>query len=192
VTDTPTVRRATLKDFKADPQNVRKHNERNLAAVVTSLSETGFGRPILAASNGTVLAGNLTSEALADLGMEDVLVIETDGRRPIIHVRSDLEAGSDDARKAAFYDNRAAELADGYDAELLASLIADVDLAPTLLTAKEAAELIALGGGDDDDDDQPEPASQWMVIIDCHDEAEQTALLQRFLDEDLVCRALTS
>lgn len=187
--------RRKLGDLRADPQNVRKHNARNLAAVSTSLSEVGFVRSIAAANDGTIIAGNLTAEALADLDMDDVIVIESDGRRPIVHVRTDIEPGSDMARKAGFYDNRSSDLSDGYHPDMLAALISQVDIAPTLLTAEEAAQLIAAGGSDDDDDEgdnQKEPDSQWMIVIDCANESEQTALLQRFIDEGLECRALTS
>ena len=124
-------------------------------------------------------------------------MVESDGTKPIVHIRTDIEPGSDMARKAGFYDNRAAELADGYHADILAALIEDTDIAPTLLTSDEAAKLLAEAasktqGDDDDDPGLKDPGSQWLIVIDCDDEAEQTALLQRFIDEGLEVRALTS
>ena len=38
----------------------------------------------------------------------------------------------------------------------------------------------------------PEPPEQYLVLVECADEATQTALLQRFQAEGLKCRALLS
>ena len=37
-----------------------------------------------------------------------------------------------------------------------------------------------------------EPAEQFLVLVECADEAQQTALLERFQAEGLKCRALLS
>lgn len=157
-----TTDRAHLSALKQDPDNARKHNERNLAAISTSITETGFGRSLLAASDGTLIAGNATAEVLADLDMTDVIVVESDGTRAIVHIRTDIEPGSDMARKAGFYDNRTAELADGWDLEVLAALMQETDIAAVAMTQEEAAELIAAGEpapvvGNTDPDEVPEP-----------------------------------
>ena len=39
---------------------------------------------------------------------------------------------------------------------------------------------------------EPPPPPQFLVLIECRDEAEQTELLQRFHDEGLKCKALVS
>ena len=155
-----TERVATLADLTIDPLNARRHNERNLAAISTSIQETGFGRSMLAASDGTLIAGNATAEALADLDMHDVIVVRSDGTKPIVHIRDDIAPGSDMARKAGLYDNRSAELADGYDPEILVALMEDLDIAPVLMTEAEAAALITLAQPWDGETD--DPAEHWQ------------------------------
>lgn len=152
---------AHLRDFRPDQDNARLHDERNLAAIETSMQTTGFGRPILAAKDGTVLAGNATLEAAGNIGMEEVILVHSDGTKPIIHVRTDLDPNSEMARLAAFYDNRTAELA-SWDTEVLAALMQEVDIAAVAMTPEEAADLIAAAGpapvvGNTDPDAVPEP-----------------------------------
>lgn len=147
-----------LADLKPDPRNPRRHTERNRAAVQTSLQEVGFVRSLAAAADGTLIAGNLTAEALAELGMDDVIIVRSDGTRPIVHIREDIAPGSDAALLAGLYDNRAAELADGYDPAVLAAILAQVRPAATLLTPEEALALIGpRPGGGPDADDVPDP-----------------------------------
>lgn len=152
-----------LSDLHQDPDNARLHNERNYAAINASIAETGFGRSLLAASDGTLIAGNATAEVLADLDMTQVIVVESDGTKPIVHKRTDIAPGSEMFRKAAFYDNRAAELASGWDTEVLAALMQEVDIAAVAMTPEEAADLIAadeVGQGTEgltDPDEVPEP-----------------------------------
>lgn len=153
-----------LGDLKQDPNNAKVHNERNLASISTSITETGFGRSLVIANDDTILAGNATAEALADLDMTEYILVESDGTKPIVHKRIDLASASDAmARKLAFYDNRTAELASGWDTEVLAALMQEVDIAAVAMTPEEAADLIASDGagqgteGLTDPDEVPEP-----------------------------------
>lgn len=132
-----------LSDLKQDPRNARRHSSRNLAAVTTAISEVGFMRSLVAANDGTLIAGNLTAEALADLGMDDVIVVRSDGTKPIVHIREDVDPGSELAIKGGIYDNRASELADGWNEDVLAALMAEVDVSPVLMTQDELAAIIA-------------------------------------------------
>lgn len=107
-----------LRDLKPDPHNARKHTPRNVGMVEHSISRDGFGRSILIAKDGTVIAGNATIEAAAAAGVENVVVVESDGRSVIAVKRTDIEPGSPEFYALALADNRAAELA-SWDAEVL-------------------------------------------------------------------------
>lgn len=106
------VSRVHIKDLVHDKRNARRHNPRNIGMIEQSLQDSGFGRSLLVANDNTVLAGNATLDALSQIGMEEALVVESDGTRPIIIRRTDL--ASDDPRAVALSlaDNRAAELAE--------------------------------------------------------------------------------
>ncbi len=111
----------TLADLKPDSRNARRHNARNVGMIESSLQRDGFGRSILLANDGTIIAGNATIDAAASAGIEDVLVVESDGTRVIAVKRTDVASGSDAALNLALSDNRAAELAE-WDSDVLAGL----------------------------------------------------------------------
>src|SRR5687767_12116351 len=104
-----------LRDLSPDANNARVHNERNLGTIVDALHEVGAGRSIVIDEDGVVLAGNATIEAAAEVGIERVQVVDTDGSTLVAVRRTNLTA--DQKAKLALYDNRAAELATGWNPE---------------------------------------------------------------------------
>lgn len=52
--------------------------------------------------------------------MEDVVIVETDGSRPIIHVRTDVKAGSEEAFQIAVADNETSARNYALDIDLIA------------------------------------------------------------------------
>lgn len=121
----PRVRVVKLDSLKFDPHNANKHTARGKTLLAESLRERGFARPGFAAKDGTLLGGNLSTETAADVGMKEAILIETDGKRPIIHVRTDLDPNSIAARRLALEDNRIAEVSLDWDANVLAEIAAD-------------------------------------------------------------------
>jgi DNA modification methylase len=107
-----------IRELKQDGANARKHNPRNVAMIERSIQENGFGRSLLLANDGTIIAGNATYESAASAGFENVRVIESDGTEIIAIKRTDVEPGSEQFYKLAISDNRAAELA-SWDLEAL-------------------------------------------------------------------------
>src|SRR5688572_27350020 len=93
-----------------------------------SLRKYGAGRSILLDRNGRIIAGNKTTEGAAEAGLEDVLIVESDGTKLIAVKRTDLDLlEGDSARELAYIDNRAAELAEWDTGQLLEDLNAGLD-----------------------------------------------------------------
>lgn len=103
-----------------DPKNARKHGPRNLGTIERALNEVGAARSIVIDEAGVILAGNATVEAAALAGIEKVHVVEADGETIIAVRRTVLTP--EQKTKLALYDNRAAELAEGWDADILQEL----------------------------------------------------------------------
>ena len=118
-------------DFTPDPQNANRGTKRGVDLLTNSLRKYGAGRSILADRNGRIIAGNKTLQAAIDLGLVDVEVVETDGKRLIVHKRTDLDLeATGAARELAYLDNRVAEVDLDWDTEqILVDLEAGVDLA---------------------------------------------------------------
>ena len=149
----------SLSDLSPDRTNANKGTQRGRGMVEASLRETGAGRSIVVDKDGRIIAGNKTLEAWADIGGE-IEVIRTDGKRLVVVQRDDLDLSDDtgQARKLAYYDNRAGEVGLEWDTEqLLADLNAGVDLSG-MFRDDELDELLAgmQGAGDAVEDVEPQ------------------------------------
>lgn len=124
------VTRRKLSDYTLDPRNANRGTERGIYMLDRSIEEVGLARSIVAAADGTIPAGNKTLQAAADAGIEDVIEVETDGRALVVVKRTDWETVDvEQARKYAYYDNRASEVGLEWDAEqVLADVGAGVDV----------------------------------------------------------------
>ena len=120
--DNGKVTRAKLKDLIPDDQNANLHSERGVYMVNTSVSKHGAGRSILIDKNNKIIAGNLTSEQWAAIGMDDVDILDNDGTRLIAVRRTDMDLDDPDsgARQMAYADNRAAVVSIDFDPEQIA------------------------------------------------------------------------
>lgn len=143
---------ASLADLVPDPKNARKHSPRNVGTIVDALRKVGAARSIVIDEANVILAGNATIEAAAEAGITKVRVVEADGHEIIAVRRSGLSKKQ--KAELAVYDNRAAELADGWDTDALDALAGDgLDLG-ALFSDRELEKLgmdgAAPGGGDPD------------------------------------------
>jgi DNA modification methylase len=108
-----------ISELTQDPDNARRHTEANLSMLERSLEELGAARSIVIDEAGTILAGNATIEAAANVGIENVKVVEADGNTIIAVQRLGLTP--EQKTRLALYDNRVAELAQ-WNPEVLAEL----------------------------------------------------------------------
>ena len=136
--DVKTIRKK-LADYIQNPDNPVEHNPRNLGVVVDSIQKVGAFRSG-AASKGKMLAGNLTWEAMAEAGIEDVIEITTDGKTWVVVNRDDLTPEQE--KEAAYFDQRSGELATWDIDQLLADVNAGVDLSG-VFRSDEIDELLA-------------------------------------------------
>lgn len=90
---------------------------------MSALHEVGAARSIVIDEKGVVLAGNATLEAAGEAGITKLRVVDVDGNT-LVAVR---RKGLTEAQKTrlALFDNRAAELAEGWDTGVIQQLQAD-------------------------------------------------------------------
>lgn len=117
-----------IEDLVFDPNNARKHGQKNLDAIKGSLVKFGQQKPIVVNEKNVVLAGNGTLEAARQLGWDFVQAVVTD-----------LDTFNQTAFSLA--DNRTAELAE-WDDEVLGSILKALQT--------EEYDLDAIGFSDDD------------------------------------------
>jgi ParB family transcriptional regulator, chromosome partitioning protein len=140
------VEAVPIDSVSTDPANLRKHDERNIQAIIASLRRFGQQHPIVIDSRGIVLAGNGRYEAIKRMGWKTILA-----------VRSDL-AGVD-ATAYAIADNRTSELANWDDTALAETLRAlqseEFDIEAAGFTDDEVDQLIEKLAADIVPDFQP-------------------------------------
>jgi site-specific DNA-methyltransferase (adenine-specific) len=170
---------ATLKidDLSLDPNNARRHDDKNIKAIADSLSQFGQRKPIVVWRK-TVVAGNGTLVAARSLGWKDI---------EVALVPDDWSA--DKVKAFALADNRSAELAVWDEQVLAAQLLElqaaefDIELLGFELPADELSEVT-----EDEIPEKVEPKSQlgdvWqlgkhrLVCGDSSDEATINKLMQ--------------
>lgn len=148
-------------------RNARTHSDEQVAQIAASIAEFGFTNPILAGSDGVIVAGHGRLAAAHKLGLEVVPVVVLDHLSPT------------QRRALVIADNRIAENAGWDDAMLRIEMAAlqddDFDLSLTGFDADALAELMAGdepdGEGQTDDDAVPEvsetpvsrPGDIWLL-----------------------------
>ena len=137
------VRDAQLNELTPDAHNANKGTERGRYMLDHSLRQYGAGRSILVDKHGRILAGNKTVEAAADIGLDDVVIVHSDGTKLIVVQRDDLDLddGDDKARLMAYADNRTGQFME-WDAD---ALKLDLDAGLDLSDMFRDEELIDLG-----------------------------------------------
>jgi len=179
--------------FRPLGANPNKHTQQGMGQLDAAMSRHGYVAPMTAAANGEILDGNARLETVATKfpGVEPI-VVEHDGTRPIVAIRTDIESARDPlARDIIVSANRVAEVDLEYDVEVLRQFAADgLDLAPYEFDAKLLEQVG--GNGDGAGDGGPTITEQWMIVVICRDENQQRELLDRFIAEGLPCRAVAS
>ena len=148
-------------------RNARTHSEAQIAQIAASIAEFGFTAPILAGSDGVIVAGHGRLAAARKLGLATVPVVVLEHLTPT------------QRRALVIADNKIAENA-GWDEELLRLELAelqeaDFDLALTGFDADELLEIMAgeetTTEGHTDEDAAPEvpvtpvskPGDVWIM-----------------------------
>ena len=168
-------------------RNARTHSDAQIAQIAASIAEFGFTNPILAGSDGVIVAGHGRLAAAQKLGIETVPVVVLDHLTPT------------QRRALVIADNRIAENAGWDEAMLQVELAAlqedSFDLSLTGFDADALADLLAgeetTNDGQTDDDVAPEipetPASRLGDVWVC---GEHRVLCGDATDADSYTRLL--
>lgn len=128
---TDEIKHAKTSDLQPDKNNANRGTQRGQAMLESSLRKYGAGRSILLDKAGRVIAGNKTLQQAVDIGLDDVIIVKTDGRQLVAVQREDLDLADDGtgARELAYADNRIGQVDLDFDpAVILADINAGVDL----------------------------------------------------------------
>jgi hypothetical protein len=137
-----------ISELSQDRRNANKGTKRGHKAVEDSLSLYGSGRSILIDRNCQIIAGNKTAANAVAAGIDEVIIVPSDGTKIIAVQRTDLDLNDPKAKALAIADNRTAELGLEWDPEVLGQFVVDLNLQP-FFTGDELTKLIAPHAGTD-------------------------------------------
>lgn len=158
-----------------------------------SIGEVGWGDSLTVSADGVVISGNQRQETAVELDMTDVIVVHSDGTRPVVHIRDDVQAGTEKARKLGLYLNRVGQVNLEWDPAVLQEMEGD---GLNLGELWNEAELTQLFAGLE----QPAPAppgengfkytEQYAVTVVCNSEAEQEAVYNKLTKDGYNCKVV--
>lgn len=96
---------ATLEQYLPDDRNVNKGSQIGDGLLEKSIQRNGLGRSILVSQDNMIIAGNKTLQKAAELGMEKVIEIESDGTELIVVKRKDIKSKTKEFYDMAIADN---------------------------------------------------------------------------------------
>lgn len=158
--------------------NFRLHPEQQRAALEALYQEVGFARSLLAYElpDGRLklIDGHLRRDLDPDMEVEvEVLDVSEDEARALLLSIDPLAALAETQEQIQ---RRLMDLTPVESEDLRAAWQATAE------AAVQSAEPVGLAG----------VPAQYLVLVTCHDESQQVALLERFRREGLDCRALLS
>lgn len=108
-----------LKDLIPDNKNFNVGSEHGNSLIEKSFRKFGAGRSILIDKNNRIIAGNKSFENAGAIGIEDVQIVESDGKRIIAVKRTDIDLDSPEGREMALADNATAKANIIFDTEVI-------------------------------------------------------------------------
>lgn len=117
-------RQPGLGRFRPQQRNANKHTARGMGMLDDSMARDGYVAPMTATADGEIIDGSARLEIAGErfAGVEP-LVVEHDGTRPIIMVRTDIpDAGDVRAQRIALAANRVGQANLDFDAAIIAGM----------------------------------------------------------------------
>lgn len=150
------TKRETIDGFRGQRRNANKHTPRGIGMLQRAMETSGYVAPMTAAADGEIIDGSARLDVAADVfdGV-DPLVIDHDGKRPVIMRRTDIP-NADDPRavRISLEANRVAAADLEWDSAILGELAADDPaMLAGLWTDAELAEVLTAGGAYDAPDE---------------------------------------
>jgi DNA modification methylase len=148
-----------LSDLIPDDKNFNKGSEYGNGLIEKSFSKFGAGRSILIDKNNRIIAGNKSVENAMSIGLDDVQIVESDGKRIIAVKRMDIDLDTPQGREMALADNASAKANIVFDAELIE---AELGEATAVEWGIEVADKLE---AEEDDFEAPEGGIETDIVL---------------------------
>ena len=163
-----------------DNKNFNKGTEFGDHLMDESLRKFGLGRSILLDKNDRIIAGNKTAEKAAELGFENVLVVETDGNTLVAVKRKDVDLDSAKGREFALADNATSKANLCFDTDLIMQEAEKFDFDPEEWGVPM----------EQPEEEQPEDGKKEIstkLIVECGDVSKLSLLFSELQERGFKC-----
>ena len=164
-----------------DDKNFNKGTEYGDHLIDESLRKFGLGRSILVDKNNRIIAGNKTAEKAADLGFDNVVVVETDGKTLVAVKRNDIDLDSSEGRELALADNATGKANLCFDTDLIMQEAEALDFDPEDwgISMEEPEE--------ETPEDEGKKDISTKLIVECGDVTKLSMLFSELQDRGFKC-----
>ncbi len=169
-----------IENLVPDNLNANKGTEYGQHLVEESLRRFGAGRSILIDKNNRIIAGNKTIENAANIGLENIIIVETDGKQIVAVKRTDIDLDSAQGRELAIADNASAKANISWDQENIEKIQEQWDIDPADWGIAEFEEPATPPGPD-------KKEISTRLIVECGDVTKLSALFTELQDRGFVC-----
>ena len=169
----------------SDDKNFNKGSDIGAEMIRKSFEKFGAGRSILLDKNNRIIAGNKSVEYS---GIEDVLIIESDGSQLIAVKRTDIDLDSQQGREMALADNASAKANIVFDAELVEAELGVAVCEEWGVGVAETKKEVEANF----DDEGIESKNQYGVIVICESAGTQESVFNDLTNMGFNCKIVVT
>jgi hypothetical protein len=121
------AKRIKISSFLQDDKNFNKHTEFGMGLLEKSLRTVGVIESITVSSDDKIISGNARQEKIADVFGDEVepIIVETDGTRPVVLKRTDIDSNSKKFYEAAILANTVSKKNINFDSQTIKQVAVD-------------------------------------------------------------------
>lgn len=179
----PKIIEASIDSLIPDNKNFNKGTEFGEHLMDKSLREFGLGRSILIDRNNRIIAGNKTAEKAADIGFNNVIIVETDGKSLVAVKRKDIDLDSARGRELALADNATSKANLSFDTDLIMQEAEKFDFSPE----DWGVSLDVPEKESENNDDQTRKVIDTRLIVECGDVTKLSLLFNELQERGFKC-----
>lgn len=150
-----------------DDHNFNKHTEYGMHLLEKSVGEFGLGRSILLDKNNRIMGGNGITETAANLDLNKVIVVETDGTQLVAVKRTDMDLDTKRGREMAMADNATGKANLDFDPVQIDMMAEKYDFDPSDWGVDISTPDVDLDEPDDNVKDDEFDAESENIIVRC-------------------------
>lgn len=174
---------ASIGTLIPDNKNFNKGTQFGEHLMDESLRKFGLGRSILIDKNNRIIAGNKTTEKAADIGFDNVIIVETDGDSLVAVKRMDIDLDSAKGRGLALADNATSKENLCFDADLIMREAEKFDFDPEDWGIAIDDDTV----NESDNDNENKKVIDTRLIVECEDVTKLSLLFSELQDRGFKC-----